>query len=86
MKHEAQREENRRIGAALRQRRKSLGLSQKEAAEKVHIDRGQFRRIESGEAALMASRVRDVCEGLGISPNELFSFEGKGALTEALTK
>lgn len=40
----------RQIGQIVRKQRKALGLTQKELAEKAHIDRSLVIRIESGEA------------------------------------
>lgn len=41
---------SRQIGQAIRKRRKELGLTQSELAEKAHVDRSFVIRIESGKS------------------------------------
>lgn len=51
--------------------RKSLGFTQQEMAEKLGISRNAYRRIESGETALVNDYLMDIAAILGKTPDEL---------------
>ncbi|MBQ6311358.1 MAG: helix-turn-helix transcriptional regulator [Bacteroidales bacterium] len=53
-------------GEILRQRRKDLGLTQKELAEKVGRERTYINRIEKGETDLQLSSFIRIAAALGI--------------------
>ena len=53
-------------GEVLRERRKELGITQKELAERVGRDRTYINRIEKGEADLQLSSFIRIADALGI--------------------
>lgn len=53
-------------GEVLRERRKELGITQKELAERVGRDRTYINRIEKGETDLQLSSFIRIAEALGI--------------------
>ncbi len=53
-------------GEILRERRKELGLTQKELAEKIGRERTYINRIEKGETDLQLSSFIRIAEALGI--------------------
>ncbi len=53
-------------GEILRERRKELGLTQKELADKVGRERTYINRIEKGETDLQLSSFIRIAEALGI--------------------
>lgn len=53
-------------GELLRERRKELGMTQKELAERVGRDRTYINRIEKGETDLQLSSFIRITEALGI--------------------
>ena len=54
-------------GEVLRERRKSLGITQKELAERVGRDRTYINRIEKGETDLQLSSFIRIADALGIA-------------------
>ena len=54
-------------GEVLRERRKQLGMTQKELAEKVGRERTYINRIEQGETDLQLSSFIRIADVLGIS-------------------
>jgi transcriptional regulator with XRE-family HTH domain len=61
-----------RFGKAIRKRRKRLGLSQEEFADRCALDRSYMGGIERGERNVSLVNIRKVAGGLGISLSELF--------------
>ena len=53
-------------GEMLRERRKELGMTQKELAERVGRERTYINRIEKGETDLQLSSFIRIAEALGI--------------------
>lgn len=53
-------------GEVLRERRKALGMTQKELAEKVGRERTYINRIEKGETDLQLSSFIRIADALGI--------------------
>lgn len=53
-------------GEVLRERRKELGITQKELAERVGRDRTYINRIEKGETDLQLSSFIRIADALGI--------------------
>ena len=54
-------------GEVLRERRKELGLTQKELADMVGRDRTYINRIEKGETDLQLSSFLRISDALGIT-------------------
>jgi HTH-type transcriptional regulator/antitoxin HipB len=54
------------LGAALRRRRKSLGLSQDQLAESIHARQGTISRLEGGEADAKLSTLLQVMAALDL--------------------
>ena len=60
------------IGAKIRQKRKSLNLTQLQLAEKVELTESSISRYESGKIATMpTSTVNKICKVLNIEPADL---------------
>jgi hypothetical protein len=53
------------------QNRESKGISQKEMAEKLGLDRTTYRSIEKGKTKLLNSHIYEIAEHLNISTEEL---------------
>lgn len=54
------------LGGALRRRRKSLGLSQDQLAERIHARQGTISRLEGGETDAKLSTLLDVLAALDL--------------------
>ncbi len=54
------------LGAALRRRRKNLGLSQDQLAERIHARQGTISRLEGGEADAKLSTLLDILAALDL--------------------
>ena len=61
-----------RFGRAIRKRRKRLGLSQEEFADKCELDRSYMGGIERGQRNVSLVNIRKIARGLEISLSELF--------------
>ena len=61
-----------RFGKAIRKRRKGLGLSQEEFADKCALDRTYIGGIERGERYVSLVNIKKIARGLKISLSELF--------------
>ena len=60
------------IGLKIKQKRKSLSLTQLELAERVGLTESSISRYESGKIATMpTSTVNKICRVLNIEPSEL---------------
>lgn len=60
------------IGYKIKQKRKSLNLTQLELAEKVGLTESSISRYESGKIATMpTSTIKRICNVLNIEPSEL---------------
>ena len=60
------------IGAKIKQKRKSLNMTQLELADKVGLTESSISRYESGKIATMpTSTVNKICNVLNIEPAEL---------------
>lgn len=55
------------IGARIRKRRKELGLSQEQLAEKVGVSYQQVQRYENGSSTLNVENVQRIAHALGVS-------------------
>ena len=71
------------IKANIYKRRKQKGLTQKEMAEQLGMDRTSYRNIERGNAKILGGRITEIAKFLEISTEELvFGYipeEGKEA-------
>lgn len=61
----------RRIGSAVRERRKQRGLTQRELAELTGLPRGAISQLENGWAGVSAYRVYLLCAYLGAGVHPL---------------
>ena len=59
------------VSANIRQLRKKAGLTQIELAEKVGVSIATLRRWEAGETSPTGTRIVELAELLGISPDEI---------------
>lgn len=67
------------INTLLRDKRKQLGLTQKEVADAVGVSEGTVSRWESGEIANMGrSKIFALSKTLGLTPAEVMGIEEKG--------
>ena len=60
-----------RFGRAIRKRRKRLGLSQEEFADRCALDRSYMGGIERGERNVSLVNIIRLARALGISPSLL---------------
>ncbi|MEG1075096.1 MAG: helix-turn-helix transcriptional regulator [Ruthenibacterium sp.] len=50
------------VAVAIQRKRKELGLSQKEMAQKIHVSQGMISKWESGEYNFSISSLTEICE------------------------
>ncbi|MCB9780009.1 MAG: helix-turn-helix domain-containing protein [Alphaproteobacteria bacterium] len=67
------------IGARLRSRRKSLGLTQSELAERAGVSPRFLVQLESGRGNISVQRLAEVCTVLALPLSELFAGLGPAA-------
>ena len=65
-----------KIGAVMRARRKELGLSQDQLSALSGVHQGTISAAERGSRTPGVDIVLNLCQALGISPNELFQKAG----------
>ena len=63
------------VGARLKQRRRLLGISQKELAEKLELAIQQLQKYETGRNRISASRLYQISQILGVPIDWFFSEE-----------
>lgn len=63
----------RKIGNNLKQARKDKGMTQKEAAQLLHMTQQQYSRFENGVFELNYEQIIRLCELYDISVNDLFT-------------
>ena len=67
-----------RFGAALRERRRAAGLSQRELAARNGLDFSYISKVENGRLPPPAAdTIVGICRVLGISPEQLLALTGK---------
>lgn len=67
----------------IKARRKALGMTQEELAEKVgYCGKSMVSRVEKGEVNLSTSKIKAFAEALKISTYDLLSVSGEGAYLE----
>lgn len=75
------------FGQALKQLRRSKGLSQRELADRVGVDFSYISKIENDRMPPPAAdTIERICEVLDVSPDELLAMTGKvpSSIKEAL--
>ena len=63
------------VGNNLKAARAAKGYTQKEVAAKMFMTQQQYSRFENGVYELNYAQIKNLCELLDITPNELFDFE-----------
>lgn len=66
----------RRIGSAIRERRKAIGLSQEALADAAGIDRAHTGKIERGERNVTILNILRIATALGCRPSDLLLDSG----------
>ena len=61
------------IGAAIRNRRKELGITQEQLADTVGVSYQQVQRYENGMTTLNVENVQRIARALGVSPASFFA-------------
>jgi transcriptional regulator with XRE-family HTH domain len=74
---------SRDIGAAIRKRRKELGLSQEQLAEKVGVSYQQIQRYENGNSMLNVENMQRIAKILYLPVTSLFAPDQAHAVAEA---
>lgn len=64
------------FGAAVRSRRKELGLSQEALADLAEIDRSHMGKIERGERNVTLLNIVRIARALAVKPSTLLSITG----------
>nr|WP_089218395.1 helix-turn-helix transcriptional regulator [Sphingomonas laterariae] len=64
------------LGAAIRARRKAVGISQEALADAAGIDRSHMGKVERGERNVTILNVMRVAAALGERPSEILSAAG----------
>jgi transcriptional regulator with XRE-family HTH domain len=74
------------VGARIRIRRKTLGLSQSDLGDKIGVSFQQVQKYERGANRVSASALASIAKALECSPAALFGSDVDGAVdTELLT-
>lgn len=68
--------ELRALGAAIREERKKLGLSQEEFAEKCDLHRTYIGQLERGEKNVSFTNILRVAKAVGLRPSSLLAGAG----------
>nr|WP_315252944.1 helix-turn-helix transcriptional regulator [uncultured Duganella sp.] len=61
-----------RFGAAVRSRRKAIGLSQEALADHAGIDRSHMGKLERGERNISFMNIVRIAKAIGCKPSDLF--------------
>jgi transcriptional regulator with XRE-family HTH domain len=64
------------LGAAIRERRTGLGLSQEAFADLITMHRAYYSKVERGEKNLTLQTIWRVTQGLGVKPSQLLKDAG----------
>lgn len=64
------------FGAAVRARRKAIGLSQEALADLAEIDRSHMGKIERGERNVSLMNIIRIARAVGVRPSDLLSESG----------
>ncbi|MCL4553183.1 MAG: helix-turn-helix domain-containing protein [Candidatus Marsarchaeota archaeon] len=69
---------NTSFGAALRERRRSAGLSQRDLAQRAGLDFSYISKVENGRLPPPAAdTIVSICNVLGVSAEEMLALTGK---------
>ncbi|PRB00940.1 transcriptional regulator [Chryseobacterium sp. MYb7] len=66
---------NTTIGKRIRKYREEKGISQEELAEKLHISRSTYQRIENGETNSWVNHIQSICTSLEVSMEDILKPE-----------
>lgn len=64
------------LGAAIRERRTALEMSQEAFADSIQMHRAYYSKIERGERNVTLATLWRVAQGLGIQPSDLLEEAG----------
>ena len=70
---------DRHVAARLRERRRALGLTQQQLAERVGATYQQLHRYEKGTSRISAERLLAFARALGVEPGHFFEGQGEPA-------
>ena len=70
-----EKELNKRVGRRLKMKRKEMGYSQSQLADRIGVSIQQLQKYESGDNSIAASRLHIICVILNIEPDWLFEDE-----------
>lgn len=60
------------VGRRIRDRRSELAVSRSQLATMLKVSQEQIRRYEAGVAAIVASRLHEIANALGVPPSHFF--------------
>lgn len=66
---------NATIGKRIRKYREEKGISQEELAEKLHISRSTYQRIENGETNSWVNHIENICTSLDVNMEDILKPE-----------
>lgn len=66
---------NATIGKRIRKYREERGFSQEELAERLHISRSTYQRIENGETNSWVNHIENICTSLEVNMDEILKPE-----------
>lgn len=66
---------NTSIGKRIRLYREERGFSQEELAEKLHISRSTYQRIENGETNSWINHIENICSSLNVELDDILKPE-----------
>ncbi|UWX61685.1 helix-turn-helix transcriptional regulator [Chryseobacterium oranimense] len=66
---------NATIGKRIRKYREDKGISQEELAEKLHISRSTYQRIENGETNSWVNHIENICTSLDVNMEDILKPE-----------
>ncbi|GAA4162599.1 hypothetical protein GCM10022217_30310 [Chryseobacterium ginsenosidimutans] len=66
---------NATIGKRIRKYREEKGFSQEELAEKLHVSRSTYQRIENGETNSWINHIENICTSLEVNMDDLLKPE-----------
>lgn len=66
---------NTTIGKRIRTFREDKGFSQEELAEKLHISRSTYQRIENGETNSWINHIENICHSLEVNLDDILKPE-----------
>ncbi|MCD0476819.1 helix-turn-helix domain-containing protein [Chryseobacterium sp. LC2016-29] len=66
---------NTSIGKRIRSYREERGFSQEELAEKLHISRSTYQRIENGETNSWINHIENICTSLNVELDDILKPE-----------